>query len=121
MLNGAMAALGTFLLATWFITSLDSGPLLVTTMLSMGSADPPKRFRIVWCLGESVIAAVLLLAGGLKALRKAHIAATLPVSAIMLLMTYGIAKFFKKYPRTVAEGDTMQPQYRTRIRRDWNA
>ncbi len=42
-----MAALGTVLLVTWFITSSDSGTLLVTTVLSMGSDDPPKRFRIV--------------------------------------------------------------------------
>jgi choline/glycine/proline betaine transport protein len=63
MLNWAMAALGTFLLATWFITSSDSGTLVITTMLSMGSDDSPKRFRIVWGLGEGVVAAVLLLAG----------------------------------------------------------
>lgn len=121
MLNWAMAALGTFLLATWFITSSDSGTLLVTTMLSMGSDDPPKRFRIVWCLGESVVAAALLLAGGLKALRKAAIAAALPVSVIMLLMTYGIVKSLKEYSSVVAEGDTMPPPYGTSLRRELNA
>jgi choline/glycine/proline betaine transport protein len=47
-LNMAMSALATFLLATWFITSSDSGTLVITTMLSMGNDDPPKKFRIVW-------------------------------------------------------------------------
>ena len=61
-LNMAMAALATFLLATWFITSSDSGTLVITTMLSMGSDDPPKKFRIVWGLGEGFVAAVLLMA-----------------------------------------------------------
>jgi choline/glycine/proline betaine transport protein len=91
-LNWAMAALATFLLATWFITSSDSGTLVITTMLSMGDDDPPVRFRIIWGLGEGFVAAVLLLAGGLKALQTAAIAAALPVSVIMLLMTYGIVK-----------------------------
>ena len=91
-LNWIMAALATFLLATWFITSSDSGTLVITTMLSMGDDDPPQRFRIVWGLGEGFVAAVLLLAGGLKALQTASIAAALPVSVIMLFMTYGIIK-----------------------------
>ena len=91
-LNWLMAALATFLLATWFITSSDSGTLVITTMLSMGDDDPPQRFRIVWGLGEGFVAAVLLLAGGLKALQTASIAAALPVSVIMLLMTFGIVK-----------------------------
>ena len=91
-LNWAMAALATFLLATWFITSSDSGTLVITTMLSMGDDDPPQRFRIFWGLGEGFVAAALLLAGGLKALQTASIAAALPVSVIMLLMTYGVVK-----------------------------
>jgi choline/glycine/proline betaine transport protein len=91
-LNWAMAALATFLLATWFITSSDSGTLVITTMLSMGDDNPPNRFRIIWGLGEGFVAAVLLLAGGLKALQTASIAAALPVSVIMLLMTWGIVK-----------------------------
>ncbi len=91
-LNWAMSALATFLLATWFITSSDSGTLVITTMLSMGDDDPPQRFRIVWGLGEGFVAAVLLLAGGLQALQTASIAAALPVSVIMLLMSYGVIK-----------------------------
>lgn len=97
-LNLAMAALATFLLATWFITSSDSGTLVITTMLSMGSDDPPVKFRIVWGLGEGFVAAVLLVAGGLQALQTAAIAAALPVSVIMLFMTYGLVKSLHEDP-----------------------
>ena len=51
-LQWVMSALATLLLATWFITSSDSGTLVITTMLSMGNDDPPQRFRVVWGLGE---------------------------------------------------------------------
>ena len=109
-LNWIMAALATFLLATWFITSSDSGTLVITTMLSMGDDDPPQQFRIVWGLGEGFVAAVLLLAGGLGALQTASIAAALPVSVIMLLMTYGIVKSLSEDSSAVTpSGDTTAP------------
>ena len=109
-LNWIMAALATFLLATWFITSSDSGTLVITTMLSMGDDNPPQQFRIVWGLGEGFVAAVLLMAGGLTALQTASIAAALPVSVIMLLMTYGIVKSLNEDSSAVpASGATVAP------------
>jgi len=87
-----IAAMSTLLLATWFITSSDSGTLVITTMLSMGSDDPPQKFRIVWGMGEGIVAAALLSAGGLKALQTASIAAALPVSIVLTLMTIGLYK-----------------------------
>ena len=87
-----ISALATFLLATWFITSSDSGTLVITTMLSMGNDNPPQRFRVVWGLGQGLVAAVLLVAGGLSALQTASIVAALPVSIVLLLMMYGLLK-----------------------------
>ena len=104
-LNWIMAALATFLLATWFITSSDSGTLVITTMLSMGDDNPPQRFRIVWGLGEGFVAALLLVAGGLTALQTASIAAALPVSVILLLMAYGIVKSLHEDPSAVPRPD----------------
>ncbi len=101
-LNTAMAALATLLLATWFITSSDSGTLVITTMVSMGNDEPPRKFRIIWGLGEGVVAAALLAAGGLKALQTASIAAALPVSVILILMTYGLV-------RSLAEDSSATP------------
>ena len=132
-LNVSMAALATFLLATWFITSSDSGTLVITTMLSMGSDDPPKKFRIIWGLGEGFVlrvltdprhvgegfvAAVLLVAGGLKALQTASIAAALPVSIIMLLMTWGILKSLREDPGAVASPEQAEAPDGTSLRGD---
>ncbi len=86
----SMSALATFLLATWFITSSDSGTLVIATMLSMGDDHPPLRFRVVWGLAIGMVAAALLLADGLQALQAASIAAALPVCVILLAMTAGV-------------------------------
>lgn len=120
-LNWIMAALATFLLATWFITSSDSGTLVITTMLSMGDDNPPQRFRIVWGLGEGFVAAVLLMAGGLKALQTASIAAALPVSVIMLMMTYGIIKSLHEDPSAVPAPDTDRAPDGTSLKADLHA
>jgi choline/glycine/proline betaine transport protein len=99
---GFMGTLGAFvatlLIATYFITSSDSGTLVVNTILSMGDENPPIGHRVLWGLGEGVVAAVLLLAGGLSALQTASIVAALPFSVIILLMMYGLVKALQEEP-----------------------
>lgn len=87
-----MQALATLLLASWFITSSDSGTLVITTILSMGDDNPPRMFRIIWGMGVGVVAAVLLMAGGLHALQAASIAAAFPISFVLIAMTWGLVK-----------------------------
>ena len=120
-LNWVMAALATFLLATWFITSSDSGTLVITTMLSMGDDNPPQKFRIIWGTGEGFVAAVLLLAGGLKALQTASIAAALPVSIIMLAMTYGLLKSLREDSGALPDPEEELAPDGTRLRGDLRA
>ena len=91
-----MVALITFLLISWFVTSSDSGTLVICTMLSMGDPQPPQQFRIFWGLGEGVVAGVLILAGGLQALQSASIAAGVPLSVILLFMIYGLLKALRE-------------------------
>ena len=103
-LTVAMSALATLLLATWFITSSDSGTLVIATLLSLGDDHPPQRFRIVWGVAQGAVAAVLLVVGGLEALQAASVAAALPVSFVMLLMTLGIIKSLAEDP-SAASGE----------------
>jgi choline/glycine/proline betaine transport protein len=108
----SVAALTTFLLISWFVTSSDSGTLVICTMLSMGDEHPPQRFRIFWGLGEGFVAGVLLLAGGLQALQSASIAAGVPLTVILLFMMYGLVKTLREdYPGApvIASGRPASP------------
>ncbi|UWP93455.1 BCCT family transporter [Aliiroseovarius crassostreae] len=97
-----MSFLATFLLFSWFITSSDSGTLVITTMLSMGDENPPNKFRIIWGLGEGVVAGALLLAGGLGALQTASIAAAFPISFVLIAMIWGLVKSLNEDPSAVS-------------------
>ena len=111
-LNWVMAALATFLLATWFITSSDSGTLVITTMLSMGGRRS-RRSGSGSCGGSAKASwrRSCCSREGLKALQTAAIAAALPVSVIMMLMTFGIVKSLSEDPSAVpASGGPAEPE-----------
>ncbi len=91
-LGWIISALLVFLLMSWFVTSSDSSTLVLTTILSLGNDEPPQLFRIFWGIVIGLVAAVLLLAGGLSALQTALMAAALPLSLVILAMTFGVLK-----------------------------
>jgi choline/glycine/proline betaine transport protein len=84
------AVVATLLLGTFFVTSSDSGSLVVDHLTSGGKHDVPKPQRIMWAVTEGTVAAVLLLGNGLGALRTASITTGLPFAAVLLLMVYTI-------------------------------
>ncbi len=89
----AIASLvATILVVTFFVTSSDSGSLVIDMLTSGGEEDAPVWQRIFWACTEGVVAAVLLLAGGLGALQTATIASALPFTVIMLLMCWGLIR-----------------------------
>lgn len=81
--------IGILLVAIFFITSSDSGSLVVDMLTSGGHPNPPTWSRVLWSLLEGAVAIALLLAGGLKSLQAAALATALPFSVILILM--GIA------------------------------
>lgn len=104
------AAAATILIATYFVTSSDSGTLVVNTLLSVGDPDPPVLHRIIWGVSEGCTAAVLLLAGGLSALQTASITAALPFSVVMIFMMIGLVKSLSREipgPQYVGQGVTV--------------
>jgi choline/glycine/proline betaine transport protein len=84
-----------FLIAIFFITSSDSGSLVVDMLASGGDPDPPTWSRIFWAVTEGLVAILLLIIGGLGALQAGAIAAALPVSVVMILMCVAIWRQFQ--------------------------
>ena len=76
----------------FFVTSSDSGSLVIDMLASGGNPDPPRVQRIFWALLEGAVAAVLLLAGGLGALQTAAIATGLPFAVVLTFMCFGLLK-----------------------------
>lgn len=78
------------LIVTFFVTSSDSGSLVIDSLASGGVAETPVWQRVFWATAEGVVAGVLLLAGGLGALQTASIASALPFAVIILIAAFGM-------------------------------
>jgi choline/glycine/proline betaine transport protein len=83
------------LVVTFFVTSSDSGSLVIDNLTSGGDDNAPVWQRIFWAVLEGAVAAVLLLAGGLQALQTAAIASAMPFLLVMLLMCLGLYRALK--------------------------
>ena len=86
------STLAILLVAVFFITSADSGALVIDTLASGGAEETPRWQRIYWCLLLGVTATLLLLAGGLGALQAATLLAALPFCVVMLLLVFGLIR-----------------------------
>ena len=86
------SSLAILLVAVFFVTSADSGALVIDTIASGGAEDTPRWQRVYWCMLLGLIAATLLLAGGLGALQAATLAAALPFVLIMILLSIGLVR-----------------------------
>ncbi|WP_207782101.1 BCCT family transporter [Phytoactinopolyspora limicola] len=85
-LSGILTVTVVVLVAIFFITSSDSGSLVVDMLASGGNPEPPIWSRVLFCVLEGAVAAGLLLAGGLGALQTGAIIMALPFSIVMLAM-----------------------------------
>jgi choline/glycine/proline betaine transport protein len=82
----------TVVVITFFVTSSDSGSLVIDIITAGGDPDPPVPQRVFWAVTEGVVAAILLLAGGLEALQTAAITTALPFTVVMLFICWGLLK-----------------------------
>ena len=92
--------IGIVLVIVFFVTSSDSGSLVIDTITAGGKIDAPAAQRVFWAIFEGLVAIVLLLAGGLAALQAAAITTGIPFSIVLLLMCYAIWKGLhqERYP-----------------------
>jgi len=89
-LTSITSLVGIILVTFFFVTSSDSGSLVVDHLTSGGKLDSPVPQRIFWAVMEGVVAAVLLLGGGLGALQTASITTGLPFAVVLLIMCYSL-------------------------------
>lgn len=80
------------LIAGFFVTSSDSGSLVVDSLTTGGKIDAPVGQRIFWAVVEGSVAAVLLIGGGLQALQTATIVTGLPFAIILIVMCFSLYK-----------------------------
>ena len=92
--TGIVSFVGVLLLISFFVTSSDSGSLVVDHLTSGGKLDSPKPQRVFWAVMEGTVAVALLLGGGLSSLQTAAVASGLPFVFILLIMCWSMRKAF---------------------------
>ena len=88
-LTGILSFVGVVLVLVFFITSSDSGSLVIDTITAGGKTDAPVSQRVFWCSFEGLVAAVLLLVGGteaITALQSMTVSTGLPFAIVLLTM-----------------------------------
>ncbi len=94
-MSGITSFLGIVLVLVFFITSSDSGSLVIDSITSGGKVEAPVAQRVFWASAEGFIAAVLLIVGGsdaLSALQAAAVTTGLPFTVVLLLICVSLAK-----------------------------
>ncbi|WP_026381024.1 BCCT family transporter [Afifella pfennigii] len=94
---------GIVLVVVFFVTSSDSGSLVIDTITAGGKIDAPVAQRVFWATFEGLVAIALLLGGGLTALQSAAVATGFPFAIILLLMCYCIWKGLRGEQRALRE------------------
>jgi glycine betaine transporter len=103
-LSFVLSIIAIVLVCTFFITSADSGTYVLGMMTTNGSHHPSNKIKLTWGIMLSAIALVLLYSGGLQALQNTMIAAALPFSIIMVLMTLSLIKALQKEAKQLGIG-----------------
>ncbi len=91
-LSAITSTIGIILVIVFFVTSSDSGSLVIDTITAGGKVDAPLPQRVFWCTFEGAVAIVLLIGGGLGALQAMVISTGLPFTVVLLLMCWAILK-----------------------------
>jgi BCCT family betaine/carnitine transporter len=91
--------IGIILVIVFFITSSDSGSLVIDTITAGGKINAPTPQRVFWVIIEGVIAIALLLGGGLVALQAMAVSTGLPFTIVLLVGCVAIVKGLMSEPR----------------------
>ena len=98
-LTAITSTIGIILVIVFFVTSSDSGSLVIDTITAGGKVDAPVPQRVFWCSFEGLVAIALLIGGGLGSLQAMVISTGLPFTIVLLLMCFAIFKGLQAEPR----------------------
>jgi len=98
-LSSITSVIAIVLVIVFFVTSSDSGSLVIDTITAGGKVDAPVPQRVFWASFEGAVAIVLLVGGGLSALQAMVISTGLPFTLVLLLMCWAIFKGLRAEPR----------------------
>ncbi len=87
-----VSTISVFLIAIFFITSADSGSLVMDIITAGGKLDAPVAQRVFWCVLAGVVAMALMLGGGMASLQALTISVGLPFGVVLLVMCVGLIK-----------------------------
>ena len=106
-LSTVTSALSIVVIITFFVTSSDSGSMVIDIITSGGNPNPPVLSRLFWAIMEGAVAAALLVGGGLVALQTATITTGLPFAVVLLGMCVALYKGLSDYsaPQEFVLGD----------------
>jgi BCCT family betaine/carnitine transporter len=92
---------GIILVIVFFVTSSDSGSLVIDSLTAGGKVDAPKPQRVFWAVIEGSIAIALLIGGGLTALQTMTLTTGLPFTVVLLVAGYSIIRGLMSEPKAV--------------------
>ncbi|GGB06376.1 BCCT family transporter [Macrococcus hajekii] len=107
-----LSLLALLLICTFFVTSADSATFVLGMQSTHGSLNPSNKIKVIWGLAQSLIALVLIYAGGLNALQSAAIIVAFPFSFVLLGMMFAFYKDANK--ERLHLGLTLTPHKRFR-------
>ncbi|WP_398573857.1 BCCT family transporter [Staphylococcus kloosii] len=93
-----LSIIALILIGSFFITSADSATFVLGMQTSYGSLEPSNVVKVTWGIAQSLIAFVLLFAGGgngseaLNAIQSAAIISALPFSFVVIMMMISFYK-----------------------------
>ena len=91
--------IGILLVIVFFVTSSDSGSLVIDTITAGGKTNAPVSQRVFWACFEGLVAIALLLGGGLTALQAMAVSTGFPFTIVLLLACYAIVKGLMSEPK----------------------
>jgi BCCT family betaine/carnitine transporter len=90
---------GIILVIVFFVTSSDSGSLVIDAITAGGKVDAPTPQRVFWAIFEGLVAIALLLGGGLNALQAASVSTGLPFAIVLVIGCVALVKGLLAEPR----------------------